>query len=111
MPQPGRTTTGRVRLRAALVLALLYVAALCPVPLAPAGAEAAVVSTALLPFDGLVGEVSLTGVVHVVTRVEFTLSPDRPLSRMHADRPCQPPGERCQCGRRGGRRLPRAWGR
>ena len=54
------------------------VAALGPVWLAPAGAAGAVVSSAMLPLSGAVGDVSLTGVVHVVTHVVVPPNPILP---------------------------------
>jgi hypothetical protein len=68
---------GRVYRRAALVLALLGVVAPGPVLPAPpdTGTTSPVISTALLPLSGVVGDVSLTGVVHVVTQVQIPTDP------------------------------------
>ena len=69
MQQTRKKAPGCVRSRAGLVLTLVLVAALGPVSLSPAGAAGPVVSSTIIPLTGTVGNIRLSGVVHVVTKV------------------------------------------
>ena len=78
MQQLGRKALGRVRPCAALVLVMVLAAVLGPGWLSPAGAAGPVLSSAMIPLSGTVGNVRLTGVVHVVT--QFLLQEPTPFS-------------------------------
>src|SRR5919205_1249306 len=68
MQQLGRKVLERVRPRVALVF-VIFAAVLGPGWLAPAGAAGPVVSSTIIPLTGTVGNIRLSGVVHVVTKV------------------------------------------
>jgi hypothetical protein len=78
MQQTAEMAPGHVRPRAALVLALVLATGLGPVWLAPAGAASPVVSSAIIPLTGRVGDIRLSGVAHVVTQVLLNTGQEPP---------------------------------
>jgi len=68
MQQTGEKAPGHASPRMVLVLALVLATAFGPVWLSPAGAASSVVSSDIIPLNGEVGGIRLSGVVHVVTQ-------------------------------------------